>query len=463
LDKYDVVVIGCNLGGIWTRHFDHISKGKHTVMDVLDQNVNQQYPIRTVYEQQRAAKADYLLNAKLALNMYTAHSDVIGVDKFLPEENAVVLRNGRRIGYDHLVVAMGIPEDYDQIKGFDEAWKDAEHPVFAAKDHPTWRANLHKYPRYHFNYTSGDAYFCIPPYPYKGEVGGLNFFLSSDIWRWYSTNGKLSPIHSLTVVNANDNFCAHFEEADKFIKENLKKHKINVEYGWNLKEVNMQENLATFENVKTKEKVQKPYTNLYSLPPSKPHKSLVDAGLATAESNFLLDVDRETLRHNKYKNIFGLGDVCNIPTTKTFYGGFHQIHVVRHNVWRSLHGQTLNAKYDGNAKSSLILGQNQMTFVAHYYDQKPQTGNLVGKNGGIIARLRYYNWAKNQKKKFLGYYLFKTWGPPYGKLKKTFKDSPGGKEAQKDPHGYHAEKKTVESTQVAKPVETKVAETKPAH
>lgn len=33
----------------------------------------------------------------------------------------------------------------------------------------------------------------------------------------------------------------------------------------------------------------------------------------------LLDVDIETLRHNKYKNIFGIGDVCNLPTTHSFW------------------------------------------------------------------------------------------------------------------------------------------------
>lgn len=40
--------------------------------------------------------------------MYTAHSDNIGCTQIMPEENAIVLKNGRRIGYNHLVVAMGI-------------------------------------------------------------------------------------------------------------------------------------------------------------------------------------------------------------------------------------------------------------------------------------------------------------------------------------------------------------------
>lgn len=30
-----------------------------------------------------------------------------------------------------------------------------------------------------------------------------------------------------------------------------------------------------------------------------------------------LDVDKETLRHNVYPNVFGIGDCTNVPTSKT--------------------------------------------------------------------------------------------------------------------------------------------------
>lgn len=30
-----------------------------------------------------------------------------------------------------------------------------------------------------------------------------------------------------------------------------------------------------------------------------------------------LDVDRETLQHKKYPNVFGIGDCTNLPTSKT--------------------------------------------------------------------------------------------------------------------------------------------------
>eukprot|EP00331_Platyophrya_macrostoma_P019053 CAMPEP_0176467426 /NCGR_PEP_ID=MMETSP0127-20121128/38456_1 /TAXON_ID=938130 /ORGANISM="Platyophrya macrostoma, Strain WH" /LENGTH=407 /DNA_ID=CAMNT_0017860733 /DNA_START=247 /DNA_END=1470 /DNA_ORIENTATION=- len=352
--------------------------------------------------------------------MYTA-SEVAHVEKFLPEESAIVLKTGRKIGYNQLVVAMGLKEDVNLVPGLEEAWADVNHPVYMPKDHSSWRSFHHPYPRWHYNFTSGDAFFCIPPYPYPGEVGGLNFFVSNEVWKWHASTGKLSPKHSFTVINANDTFCKYNEETDKFIKEKCEKLGIKVDYGWNLKSVDKNKQEAVFENLRTGQKETRHYGQLYSLFPTKPHESLVQAGLANKDSNFLLDVNRTTLQHNKYKNIFGIGDVNNVPTTKTFYGGFHQIHVVRHNIQRNLKGQTLNAEYTGYSKSPVYLGQNSLTFSAHYYDQKNSFSHLIDKSGGPISNIRYYVWGKNQKKRIFNWYLKKSWGPPTFKLKKTFR------------------------------------------
>jgi len=68
---------------------------------VFDQPLNQIYSVRVPYE--------------------------------LPAENALILNNGRRIGYKQLVLATGIKHDFTQIKGFYEALEDPEHPVYASK------------------------------------------------------------------------------------------------------------------------------------------------------------------------------------------------------------------------------------------------------------------------------------------------------------------------------------------
>lgn len=95
--------------------------------------------------------------------------------------------------------------------------------------------------------------------------------------------------------------------------------------------------------------------------PTTSHSLLNDAGLA--DSTGFLDVNPHTLQHTKYSNIFGLGDVINAPTTKTFYGGLSQVAVVRHNVERNLNNLSLNAKYDGYAKANLLISQSNLASV----------------------------------------------------------------------------------------------------
>jgi len=72
------------------------------------------------------------LTIALFANRFTP-SELSGVKQLLPAENALILNNGRRIGYKQLVLATGIKHDFTQIKGFYEALEDPEHPVYASK------------------------------------------------------------------------------------------------------------------------------------------------------------------------------------------------------------------------------------------------------------------------------------------------------------------------------------------
>lgn len=146
---------------------------------------------------------------------------------------------------------MGLQHDLESIKNFEECWSDFDHPVFCSKDHSSWRATNHKYARWHYNHTHGDAYFVIPPYPFPGEIGGYNFFISREIFNWYEHHGKLSPLNSFTVINANDRFSQYLDTADSFIKDELAKRKIKVEYGLKLTGLDKETQMATFEDVKT--------------------------------------------------------------------------------------------------------------------------------------------------------------------------------------------------------------------
>ena len=62
------------------------------------------------------------------------------------------------------------------LKNFEKAWMSVDQPVFTSKDYLGWSVFLHKYPRFIYNFVGGDAYFCIPPYPYAGEGNEKPYF-----------------------------------------------------------------------------------------------------------------------------------------------------------------------------------------------------------------------------------------------------------------------------------------------
>lgn len=83
------------------------------------------------------------------------------------------------------------------------------------------------------------------------------------------------------------------------------------------------------------------YDLLHAVPPHKVPEFIALSGLADASS--MLDVDKHTLQHNKYPNVFGCGDAANLPTSKTASAVFSQFPVVLENVESFLHGKELVA------------------------------------------------------------------------------------------------------------------------
>ena len=145
--------------------------------------------------------------------------------------------------------------------------------------------------------------------------------------------------------------------------------------------------------------------------PTTTHSMLTESGLA--DSTGYLDVNPETLQHRQYSNIFGLGDVINAPTTKTFYGGLSQVAVVRHNIERKLNNLSLNAKYDGYSKASLLLSQGNLASVEHKYGGEEVSFSTDGLSTSLRAKFYGKKGVENIVK-------FKNWGPPNYKWKKSF-------------------------------------------
>lgn len=133
---------------------------------------------------------------------------------------------------------MGQKENYNEIKGFDEAWADPVNPFYTNQDHNSWKTTTAKTYRVHLNFNGGPAYFYIPPNNYYGEIVDYNFLVSKAKWNAHEKTGKLSwNTSSLTVINPNKTFCRHFKKVDDYLKNACYENNIKIETDLTLVEV----------------------------------------------------------------------------------------------------------------------------------------------------------------------------------------------------------------------------------
>lgn len=105
------------------------------------------------------------------------------------------------------------------------------------------------------------------------------------------------------------------------------------------------------------EDVETDFDLLHLVPPQTAPAFMRDSPLAHA--NGFMDVDIGTLQSNKYDNVFGMGDVCNLPTAKTAAAVYSQAPVIAHNLLRVLENKSSNAKYNGYASCPLFVGDKK--------------------------------------------------------------------------------------------------------
>lgn len=104
-----------------------------------------------------------------------------------------------------------------------------------------------------------------------------------------------------------------------FMEQLARSYHIPVTFEHNLVEVT--KNKAIFEHIISGKKLEKEYDFLHIAPPMSAPSFIAESGLANLAG--FVDVHDFTLRHQKYPNIWSLGDSSSLPTSKTMTAIFH--------------------------------------------------------------------------------------------------------------------------------------------
>ena len=275
---------------------------------------------------------------------------------FQPQDNQVTLEGGQQLTYRMLIVAPGIRLAWEKIAGLEETL--GRNGVTS-----NYRYDLAPYTWELVQRTkSGRAIFSQPPMPIKcAGAPQKAMYLSCDAWRDAGVLGDID----VQFRNAG----AVLFGVDAYVPalmEYVERYGIGLKLGSNLVAVDGAARKATFSTAAGEEVVD--FDMLHVVPPQVAPQFIADSPLA-AESGFV-DVDQFTMRHNRFPNVFGLGDAGSMPNAKTAAAVRKQAPIVAVNALSVMDGEEPSARYDGYGSCPLTVERGKIVLAEFGYGGK---------------------------------------------------------------------------------------------
>lgn len=358
---YRVVIVGAGTGGISVAA--RLLREKHHLVDevlLIDPETKHYYqPLWTLVgagavEKEESERDMATLIPKGAKWL---QDKVVSFD---PETNQVETAVNGTVHYDYLVVASGIEIDWGRIKGLEAALGTKQVCSNYSYKHVDYTWDTLR------GFEGGTALFTHPASPVKcGGAPQKIMYLAED----YFVKTGVRDNSKIVFGSANPAIfdVAKYREA---LEKVLERKRIDTHFRVNLIEIQADDKLAVFENLDSGETFEVRYDMIHVTPPMQAPTFIRESKLADAGG--WVDVDMYTLQHKQYKNVFGLGDCTNLPTSKTGAAIRKQAPVVAKNVSDLMYGQVPVASYDGYSSCPIVTGYNKLILAEFDYEKVPQ-------------------------------------------------------------------------------------------
>ena len=273
----------------------------------------------------------------------------------------VLLESGVEISCDWMVVCTGVECDWDSIKGAREAL--AAPNVSCIYD----KAFVDKTRDGINAVSSGKLLFTFPPPPVKCAGAPQKImYLADEMLRRRGVRGNVT-IEYRSAIGAIFGIPVFAEVLNKVVA----RKKILTRFNQKLIEIRHRENKALFTDVACEKELEEvSYAFLHVVPSMRPHEVIRESDLSLQDGpgKGWVDVDPFTLRHQRWSQVFALGDVCNAPNAKTGAAIRRQAPVVVSHLLADMDGVQSSLKYDGYASCPLITGFGKVVLAEFGYD-----------------------------------------------------------------------------------------------
>jgi sulfide:quinone oxidoreductase len=306
-----------------------------------------------------------------------------------PEARVVVTETGQRIDYDFLIIATGLTLDYAAIEGMDTALigTNGIGSVYAGPEaaHATYREMAR------FAETGGTGVFGRPATEMKCAGAPLKYtFLTEDALTRAGTRDRARLIYT-----AQNQTLFGVPIVSEKVRMLFGERGIDVAYDHVLKAIDPVTKRLTYTTPEGD--VQLEYDFTHVVPPQRAPEVIRNSPLPWQDGPFAADgwveVDKASLRHLRYPEVFAVGDVAGVPKGKTAASVKWQAPVAAAHIACEIAGEPCNEAYTGYTSCPLITRIGRAMLIEFDYDN-----NLVQSFPGVIAPLEelWISWIMKE-------------------------------------------------------------------
>jgi len=281
---------------------------------------------------------------------------------FQPEKNQLTLDNGDIVHYEYLIVAPGIQLNWDEIKGLRETLgKNGVTSNYSVDLAPyTWEClNAFK---------GGTVIFTNPPSAVKcGGAPHKIMWLAADLFR----KKKITDKANIQYWSGGTRLFGVPKYEKTFLKV-AERDKVDMHFFTRLAEVDGPGKKARFEGIGEQNKDKSYWVDfdiLHVTPPQSAPDFIRNSPLANAAG--WVDVDKYSLQHVRYPNVFSIGDAASLPTSRTGAAVRKEAPVLVSNLLAYMKGEKLNARYNGYSSCPVVTAYGKLVLCEFDYDMKP--------------------------------------------------------------------------------------------
>jgi sulfide:quinone oxidoreductase len=309
-----------------------------------------------------------------------------GATEIDPEGRKVVTSSGKVLPYDFLIVATGLELNYGGILGMDTAriGQDGLGSIYHSPQGAaaTWQAMSA------FVEKGGVGLFGRPAGEMKCAGAPLKYaFITDDRLRRAGHRGKAEMIY---MAQSKSLFGVPIV-AEK-VRMLFQDRGVKVQHEHVLQSIDLGRRVATYKTpMGTAEQA---YDFINVVPPMRAPEVVRKSPLPWQEGPFAADgwveVDRATLRHKRFPNVFAVGDVAGVPKGKTAASVKWQVPVALAHLMGDISGQPAKDAYNGYTSCPMITQLGRAMLIEFDYQD-----NLVTSFPGVIAPLEelWISWV----------------------------------------------------------------------